>query len=83
VTGTATWSGLAPSSSLSRVAAGYSRDKETAQRFLDSYGKRGASVHQGNIGSNEDCEWVIQEVLNQQGQLDILKVVDRIPAGRL
>jgi acetoacetyl-CoA reductase len=80
VTGTATWSGLAPSSSLSRV---YSRDKEIAQRFLDSYGKRGASVHQGNIGSNEDFEWVIQEVLNQHGRLDILKVVARIPAGRL
>jgi len=65
------------------LAAGYSRDKETARRFPDSYGKCGASVHQGNIGSNEDCEWVIQEVLNQHGRLDILKVVDRIPAGRL
>jgi hypothetical protein len=80
VTGTATWSGLAPSSSLSLV---YPRDKETAQRFLDSYRKRGVSVHQGNIGSNEDCEWVIQEVLNQHGRLDLLKVVARIPAGRL
>ena len=54
------------------VAAGYSRDKETAQRFLDSYGERGGSVHQGNIGSNDDCERVIQEVLNQHGRLDIL-----------
>ena len=65
------------------VAAGYSRDKETAQRFLDSYGERGGSVHQGNIGSNDDCERVIQEVLNQHGRLDLLKVVARIPAGRL
>ena len=80
MTGTATWSGLAPSSSLSLV---YSRDKETAQRFLDSYRKRGVSVHQGNIGSNDDCERVIQEVLNQHGRLDLLKVVARIPAGRL
>ncbi len=54
------------------VAAGYSRDKETAQRFLDTYGERGGTVHQGNIGSNEDCERVIQEVLEQHGHLDIL-----------
>src|SRR6478736_5094816 len=54
------------------VAAGYSRDKETAQRFLDRYGDRGASVHQGNIGSNDDCERVIAEVLDRHGRLDIL-----------
>ena len=33
---------------------------------------RGASVHQGNIGSAEDCERVIQEVLDTHGRLDIL-----------
>jgi acetoacetyl-CoA reductase len=54
------------------VAAGYSRDKDTAQRFLDTYGDRGASIHQGNIGSNDDCERVVQEVMAQHGQLDIL-----------
>jgi acetoacetyl-CoA reductase len=54
------------------VAAGYSRDKDTAQRFLDTYGDRGASIHQGNIGSNDDCERVVQEVLTQHGRLDIL-----------
>jgi acetoacetyl-CoA reductase len=54
-----------------------------AQRFLDRYGERGASVHRDNIDSNEDCERVIQEVLNQHGRLDILKVVARIPVGRL
>jgi NAD(P)-dependent dehydrogenase (short-subunit alcohol dehydrogenase family) len=54
------------------VAAGYSRDKDTAQRFMDTYGDRGATVHQGNIGSNEDCERVISEVLDQHGRLDIL-----------
>jgi NAD(P)-dependent dehydrogenase (short-subunit alcohol dehydrogenase family) len=54
------------------VAAGYSRDKDTAQRFLDTYGDRGATVHQGNIGSNDDCERVISEVLDQHGRLDIL-----------
>ena len=32
----------------------------------------GASAHQGNIGSAEDCERVIQEVLDSHGRLDIL-----------
>jgi acetoacetyl-CoA reductase len=52
------------------VAAGYSSDKEAAQKFLDDH--RGGSIHQGNIGSNADCERVIGEVLDQHGRLDIL-----------
>jgi len=54
------------------VAAGYSKDKETAHRFVDTYGPEKASIHQGNIGSNEDCERVVQEVLDLHGRLDIL-----------
>jgi acetoacetyl-CoA reductase len=54
------------------VAAGYSRDKESAQRFLTRFGDRKASVHQGNIGSNDDCVRVVQEVREQHGKLDIL-----------
>ena len=53
-----------------KVAAGYSRDKETAQRFLDAHS--GGSIHQGNIGNHEDCVRVINEVLDQHGRLDIL-----------
>ena len=53
-----------------KVAAGYSGNKEAAQRFIEDH--PGSSVHQGNIGSHEDCERVIQEVLEQHGQLDIL-----------
>jgi acetoacetyl-CoA reductase len=52
------------------VAAGYSRDKEAADRFRETH--PGSSVHQGNIGSNGDCERVIDEVLAQHGRLDIL-----------
>jgi acetoacetyl-CoA reductase len=52
------------------VAAGYSRDKVTADLFLDKH--PGASVHQGNIGSHEDCERVVREVLDQHGRIDIL-----------
>src|SRR5919107_1288645 len=52
------------------VAAGYSGNKEAAEKFCADH--PGASVHQGNIGSNADCERVINEVLEQHGQLDIL-----------
>jgi acetoacetyl-CoA reductase len=52
------------------VAAGYSRDKDAADRLKADH--PGASAHQGNIGSVEDCERVIQEVLDTHGRLDIL-----------
>ena len=52
------------------VAAGYPRDKEAADKFCEDH--PGASVHQGNVGSNEDCERVIAEVLDTHGRLDIL-----------
>jgi acetoacetyl-CoA reductase len=55
-----------------RVAAGYSSNRDAAQQFADKYADHGVSIHQGNIGSNEDCERVISEVLEQHGQLDIL-----------
>ncbi len=56
------------------VAAGYSRDAERAGELLDQL--RGhdvdASVHQGNVGSAEDCRRTIQEVIDTHGRLDIL-----------
>ena len=52
------------------VAAGYSHGKEAAEKFAAEYPR--ASVHQGNIGVVEDCERVIQEVLDRHGRLDIL-----------
>lgn len=54
------------------VAAGYSRDKDTADLFLEKFAEHGASIHQGNIGSNDDCERVVREVTEQHGRLDIL-----------
>ncbi len=53
-----------------KVAAGYSRDKEAADRFCEDHA--GSTAHQGNIGSHEDCERVIAEVLLHHGRLDIL-----------
>ena len=51
------------------IAAGYSRDKESANLFREAHS--GSSVHQGDIGAAEDCERVIDEVLNQHGRLDV------------
>jgi len=55
-----------------RVAAGYSRNEESARMFLEAHGSTGATVHQGNISVNEDCERVVREVIEQHGRLDIL-----------
>ncbi len=55
-----------------KVAAGYSSNGEAARQFSDKYADHGVTIHQGNIGSDEDCERVIGEVLDQHGQLDIL-----------
>ena len=55
-----------------KVAAGYASNADAAQQFADKYADQGVSVHQGNIGRDEDCERVIGEVLDQHGQLDIL-----------
>ncbi|MFL5903767.1 MAG: beta-ketoacyl-ACP reductase [Solirubrobacteraceae bacterium] len=56
------------------VAAGYSSNKEGAEAFLEDLLKSGAegSIHQGNIGSAEDCRRVVGEVIDRYGQLDIL-----------
>ncbi|HEX3316548.1 MAG TPA: 3-oxoacyl-ACP reductase family protein [Solirubrobacteraceae bacterium] len=56
------------------VAAGYSRNKEQAEAFLSELLDQGVegSVHQGNVGSAEDCRRVVGEVVDRYGQLDIL-----------
>ena len=56
------------------VAAGYSRNRDNAERFrqdLDQLGVR-ATIHQGNVGSAEDCRRTVTEVIEQHGRLDIL-----------
>jgi NAD(P)-dependent dehydrogenase (short-subunit alcohol dehydrogenase family) len=58
------------------VAAGYWHGHETAEKFLavmtaDFPGQR-VSVHEGNIGSGEDCRRVLREVIEQHGRVDIL-----------
>jgi len=53
-------------------AAGYATRHDHAREFADKYADRGVSIHQGNIGHNEDCVRVIGEVLETHGHLDIL-----------
>jgi len=56
------------------VAAGYSRDRETAEAFIDELTQQGlqGSIHQGNVGSADDCRRTVSEVIEQHGRLDIL-----------
>jgi NAD(P)-dependent dehydrogenase (short-subunit alcohol dehydrogenase family) len=56
------------------VAAGYHSGAERAEglrRELERIGAP-ASIHQGNVGSAEDCRRTVQEVIGQHGRLDIL-----------
>jgi NAD(P)-dependent dehydrogenase (short-subunit alcohol dehydrogenase family) len=56
------------------VATGYSRNAEAAEAFKHELEEQGvpASVHQGNVGSAEDCRRVVEEVIEHHGRLDIL-----------
>jgi 3-oxoacyl-[acyl-carrier protein] reductase len=56
------------------VAAGYGRNKDQAEAFLNEILDLGVegSVHQGNVGSAEDCRRVVDEVIKRHGHLDIL-----------
>jgi acetoacetyl-CoA reductase len=55
-----------------KVAAGYSSNTDAAEQFASKYADHEVSVHRGNVGSNEDCQRVLDEVLERHGQLDIL-----------
>jgi NAD(P)-dependent dehydrogenase (short-subunit alcohol dehydrogenase family) len=58
------------------VAAGYWRGREAAEKFLASatsdFPDRQITVHEGNIGSGDDCRRVLQKVIDQHGRVDIL-----------
>jgi NAD(P)-dependent dehydrogenase (short-subunit alcohol dehydrogenase family) len=55
-----------------RVAAGFSRNGPAAEAFIDAYGDRGATIHQGTIEDHADCGRVVGEVIDRHGRLDIL-----------
>jgi acetoacetyl-CoA reductase/3-oxoacyl-[acyl-carrier protein] reductase len=56
------------------VAAGYGRDKEHAEELLHQLEENDvtASIHQGNVGSADDCRRTVGEVLERHGRLDVL-----------
>jgi NAD(P)-dependent dehydrogenase (short-subunit alcohol dehydrogenase family) len=59
------------------VAAGYSGDRENAERFVKEFerdfdGSGRITIHQGNVSHPDDCRRVVQEVLDQHGRIDIL-----------
>jgi NAD(P)-dependent dehydrogenase (short-subunit alcohol dehydrogenase family) len=56
------------------VAAGYGGDTEHAKEFLGELesDEVQASIHQGNIGSAEDCRRTVAEVIDRHGRLDVL-----------
>jgi acetoacetyl-CoA reductase/3-oxoacyl-[acyl-carrier protein] reductase len=56
------------------IAAGYSHNREHAEGLLRQFEQHGvtASLHQGNVGSAEDCRRTVSEVIEQHGRLDVL-----------
>ena len=78
VTGGARGIGAAISEALARdgihVAMGYSTNRAAADEVAGKLGAEGASVsvHQGNVGSPEDCRRVVEEVLAVHGRVDHL-----------
>jgi NAD(P)-dependent dehydrogenase (short-subunit alcohol dehydrogenase family) len=57
------------------VAAGFSGNVERAAQFAREFADRYStpvSTHRGNVANPEDCRRVVNEVLEQYGQLDIL-----------
>lgn len=56
------------------VAAGYHSGAGCAGEFRDELEGAGvtASVHQGNVGSADDCRRTVEEVIAHHGRLDIL-----------
>ena len=53
-----------------KVAVGYSSSPDRAKKIAGDYA--GCTVHQGDVGSKQDCQRVIEEVLGEHGQLDVL-----------
>jgi acetoacetyl-CoA reductase len=57
-----------------KVAAGYNRGKESAEKFRQQMTDKGAtvSIHQGRVDDADDCNRVVKEVLADFGRVDYL-----------
>jgi acetoacetyl-CoA reductase/3-oxoacyl-[acyl-carrier protein] reductase len=67
------------------VAAGYGQNREKAEEFQAELAKNDCTVslHQGNIGSPDDCRRTVKEAIEQHGRLDILVNNAGITADKL
>ena len=56
------------------VAAGYSRGKESAEKFASRMSGKGGkiSIHQGRVDELDDCNRVVKEVMDRFGRIDFL-----------
>jgi 3-oxoacyl-[acyl-carrier protein] reductase len=56
------------------VGAGFSSNRARADELRESIEADGGtlSLHQGNVGEWDDCQRVVQEVIDEHGRLDIL-----------
>ncbi len=56
------------------VAAGYSRGRESAEKFAEQMAGKGAeiSIHQGRVDDVDDCNRVVKEVMDRFGRVDFL-----------
>ncbi len=56
------------------VAAGYSKGKESAEKFKGEMEAKGAkiSAHQGRVDEVDDCNRVVKEVMDRFGRIDYL-----------
>jgi len=82
VTGGTRGIGAAISQSLARqgaaIAAGYAGNVAKAEAFAEEFRRTHAddgvkvTLHQGNVGSADDCRRAVAEVIEQHGRLDIL-----------
>jgi NAD(P)-dependent dehydrogenase (short-subunit alcohol dehydrogenase family) len=56
------------------VAAGFSSNRDRADELRQSIENDGGTLtlHQGNVGDFDDCQRVVEEVIEQHGRLDIL-----------
>jgi NAD(P)-dependent dehydrogenase (short-subunit alcohol dehydrogenase family) len=56
------------------VAAAYGSNRRRAEELQDEFARSGVpiSIHEGDIGSAEDCRRTVRDVLDRYGRLDIL-----------
>jgi acetoacetyl-CoA reductase/3-oxoacyl-[acyl-carrier protein] reductase len=57
-----------------QVAAAYGSNRERAEQFQAELARDGAaiSIHEGDVGTADDCRRTVREVAERYGQLDIL-----------